>query len=663
MLNLSKSVANYLVKVALFFLIFSSGLLVVKAEDLPTWLSQIASTKTTQSLAKNVPALVLLKEQRVIVNNDGKITVTEIGAIRILTRDGSKEASVAVAYLTDGSKVQKMQAWLLSPNGDLRKYEKDEIIDQAAALNDVYNETRIKFINASSSASEGEIFAYEWTVEQKAFVNQDSWVFQDNLPTVLSRYSLALPQGWSAESFTFNHPKIEPTIKGNVYVWELKELSFIELEQASPSFVTLVPRIAISYFPPEGSRIGASFSSWVEVSKWLSQLADPQAIPDDAIKSKTLAITSNAKTEYEQIGAVAKYVQNTQYISIQSNIARGGGYKPHAATEVFAKSYGDCKDKANLMRAMLKSININAYPLVIYSGDPTHVRNEWPSPHQFNHCIVAVSVKENNPAKTIVLHPTLGKLLVFDPTDDITPIGDLPSHEQNSFALLVAGDAGVLMRMPETEPESNSLFRINDLVLTADGSISGSIKEHSTGQAARQAKAEFRALAKPDYQKTIEEWVINSIAQAKITKLEPVDFSNEGKFDLTIEINAPRYGQLMQNRLLVFKPSALSKRRVTTFTQTSRKLPIMLKQEAFTEIVKVRLPEGFIVDELPDSIKLETTFGTYVSNYEFKEGYLFGKQSLILRTTNLSSQEYSTVRKFFEQVHNAEQVPVVLLKK
>ena len=41
------------------------------------------------------------------------------------------------------------------------------------------------------------------------------------------------------------------------------------------------------------------------------------------------------------------------------------------ATEVFAKSYGDCKDKANLMRAMLKIVGITAFPVSIYSGDPT----------------------------------------------------------------------------------------------------------------------------------------------------------------------------------------------------------------------------------------------------------------------------------------------------
>jgi transglutaminase-like putative cysteine protease len=45
-----------------------------------------------------------------------------------------------------------------------------------------------------------------------------------------------------------------------------------------------------------------------------------------------------------------------------------------------SRGYGDCKDKANLMRAMLRVLKIESYPIAIYSGDPTFVREEWASP-------------------------------------------------------------------------------------------------------------------------------------------------------------------------------------------------------------------------------------------------------------------------------------------
>ena len=72
-----------------------------------------------------------------------------------------------------------------------------------------------------------------------------------------------------------------------------------------------------------------------------------------------------------------------------------------------------------------------------------YVREEWASPHQFNHCIVAVKVSDDTQAATIVMNPKLGRLLIFDATDDDTPVGDLPEHEQGSWALIVAGDLGI----------------------------------------------------------------------------------------------------------------------------------------------------------------------------------------------------------------------------
>ena len=109
-------------------------------------------------------------------------------------------------------------------------------------------------------------------------------------------------------------------------------------------------------------------------------------------------------------------MQNLQYISIDIGVGRGNGYRPHAASQVLAKAYGDCKDKANLMRAMLKSINITAYPVAIYLGDADHVREEWASPYQFNHCIIAIKVGDEVIAPTIITDAKLGRLLIFDAT-------------------------------------------------------------------------------------------------------------------------------------------------------------------------------------------------------------------------------------------------------
>ena len=145
---------------------------------------------------------------------------------------------------------------------------------------------------------------------------------------------------------------------------------------------------------------------------------------------------------------------------------------------------------------MLKVVGIVAIPVSIYSGDPNYVRLIWPSPQQFNHCIIAVKVSDQTQASTIIQHPTHGRLLIFDPTDEQTLIGDLPFHLQGSLALIDAKGETDLVRMPVTPPEMNQLERIATLELQADGAIAGQIKELANGQTA----AYFRTRVSPAFE-------------------------------------------------------------------------------------------------------------------------------------------------------------------
>jgi hypothetical protein len=439
-------------------------------------------------------------------------------------------------------------------------------------------------------------------------------------------------------------------------------MPFIETEPSSPSVSNLAPRVAINYGPPTGAQAAGArvFANWSDVSRWYSEVADPQVTLNDSLAGKARELTANAKTELERIQIIGRYVQNLQYISIQIGLGR---YRPHSATEVFAKSYGDCKDKANLMRAMLKAVKIEAYPVLIFSGDPTYVREDWASPQQFNHCIVAIRVSDETKAATVIQHPTLGRLLIFDATDDDTPVGDLPNHEQGSFALVVAGEAGTLLRMPTTSPESNKLERQADVSLAPDGSISAIVKERSIGQSAVHERGLFRHLSRSDYTKAIEAWITRGAAGAQVSKVDPLDNSADGRFDLDVEFTARSYAQLMQNRLLVFKPAIVSRLDWLSLTGASRTHPVVLNSRAYTETVRFKLPEGFNVDELPDPVKLETAFGNYASTYEVKDGQLVFTRTLVQRATIIPADQYSAVRNFFERIRAAEASPVVLAKK
>jgi hypothetical protein len=390
---------------------------------------------------------------------------------------------------------------------------------------------------------------------------------------------------------------------------------------------------------------------------------DPQAAPTDAIAAKARELTASASTEMDRVRAIGRFVQSVKYIAIQTNLAKGGGYRPHAAADVFAKSYGDCKDKANLMVTMLKTLGVPAYPVVIYSGDPTYVRREWTTPTQFNHCIVAVKVSNASGATSTIEHAPLGTLLVFDPTDTDTPVGDLPDYLQGSFALLVAGDDGGLVRMPETPPEANRLERETQVALTAEGAVSGHVAERSTGQAAVRARRIFTGADRAAYERRINRWITAGVSAAKVIKIDPKDDMSGNTFALDVEFAAADYAQIMQGRLFVFKPALLDRLQSLSLTEPSRQQPVVLDGEAFTETARIALPDDFEVDETPDPVKLETPFATYATSYAVKEGKLVFTRSLVLKSATLPVSDYAAIRSFFEKVRAAELAPVVLVRK
>ena len=645
----------------LFFAVPASA--TVAGDETPSWVAQAAAIKVP-TYDKDVPAVVLVNERATTVDSEGRTRETYTYAVRVLIREGREFAIGRAGYIPDSGQVKDFKAWLVRPGSETKRYGKDDILDVAADMNDVYNEYRLKSVVATDDADVGSVFAYSYTREEKTVFSQDDWRFQTSLPVISSRYTLTLPNGWRADAVTFNHPNIEPRVSGTTYTWELSNLPPVPLEPMSPSLTHLVPRLAVSYFPPANTQQLQikTFSTWTEVAAWMSELEDPQVQVDDALARKAYELTALAKTEYDKIRAIATYVQNIQYISIQTGLGRGGGYRPHSSTEVFAKSYGDCKDKANLMRAMLKVIGIDAIPVSIYSGDPNYVRADWPSPQQFNHCIIAVKVSEQTIASTVIEHPKLGRLLIFDPTDGETPLGDLPSYLQGSLALVDSKMSTELVRMPTTPPEMNQLVRTTTLQLGPDGGIAGLIQENANGQTAARMRTQFRQLSKPDFNGMIEHWVTAGATSARLDKIEPSDNHGDGKFTLNVEFSAKSYGQLMQDRLLVFKPAVVSRRESLSLTAPLRKHPVVLRANAYSETVKVQLPAGFAVDEVPDPVKLETSFGSYTTSYEVVGGELVFKRQLSQKATTIPAAQYESVRKFYESIRAAENAPVVLAR-
>ena len=149
-------------------------------------------------------------------------------------------------------------------------------------------------------------------------------------------------------------------------------------------------------------------------------------------------LTAGAPTQLDKIKALATFVQrDIRYVAIEIGI---GGYQPHTAQEIFADRYGDCKDKATLLSTMLREIGVESYYVLINTARGVAMP-EVPSALSFNHAILAVRLPADisNPTLySVSEHVGLGRLLFFDPTHPLTPLGYLPPTLQAKYGLLVS---------------------------------------------------------------------------------------------------------------------------------------------------------------------------------------------------------------------------------
>jgi hypothetical protein len=625
----------------------------------PDWLKRLAAIKV-EAQAK-AGAVVLLTEEINTVQPDGNVKTVSRYAVRIQTRDGREAAATSAVYLTDSGRVRDMHAWMIPPTGSAKDYGKSDVVDVALIGDDIYNEVRRKYIVAAKDAESGSVFGAEMTSERPLLFGQFEWLLHSHYPVKHARRVLTLPAGWRVSSVTFNHSPIDPSSNGNTYTWEASDLPGIEPEVLSPSYDGLAARIAVSCEAPAGGP-WPQMRDWTDVSRWLYSVSERQVTTGDALTSKARDLVAGSDTDIARIRAIGKFVQAVRYISVQTGEGRGGGYVPKAATEVFAHNYGDCKAKATLMRAMLAAVGIESYSVLISSGDRTYVREQFPSPQQFNHAILAVVLKERYAAPAVVDHPAFGTLLFFDPTDEDSSVGHLPTAEQGSLALVVAKDNGALVRMPQTGPEGNAIERQVDASVAADGTFSATLQDKCLGEWAVYRRAARRHLSDTEYREGRERWLAGQLRTVKVSKVDCRDDQDAATFQETIELASPGYAQLVQGKLLIIRPPNFDEAQIPKITAASRLYPVLIEARQVTAHVRIALPPGYKPDELPGATDLTSPFGRFKASWKQDGASLVGEWTLRLENCTVLVDDYPALKQFVDKLRAAQENALVFTR-
>lgn len=645
---------------SIVLVLLAAGLWAPRAlAGVPDWLRQAAS-ESLPKYSDQTKAVVLLDEQATTVRGNGEVTTVYRRAYRILRPEGRGLGTVPVFFDSE-TRVTSLKAWAIPAHG--KEYEvNDKDAFEGAAYPDfvLYADDRAKVLRIPG-VEVGSVIGYEFEQRRRPYILQDSFTFQNEIPVHRARFTLTLPAGWEYQENWTNHAAVIPSGGGASWTWELTDLPAVEYEHSMPAWRALAGRMVVNYLPSDPTLRGKSLTSWREIGLWYQKLTANRRDPSPQIQHKVAALVAGAPTAVEKMRRLAAFLQReVRYVAISLGI---GGYQPHAAYEVFENRYGDCKDKATLLSAMLQQAGIQSYYVIVQTSRGV-VNPDSPSPFTFNHVILAIQLPPEVPDgafASVVRHPRLGRLLFFDPTDELTPLGSLPYFEQGNRVLLVTDEGGELVQLPLLAPDFNRLQRTAKLSLNPDGTLSGEVRETASGSEARNLRALFRQAPVADRRKYMESFLANFLSgfvmlQAEFENLDNSDLDLGLRYSFSAQNYAQRAGEL-----LLVRPRVLGQKSSGVLEMKDRKHPVEFDAASLeSDTYEIALPEGYEVDELPPPTVLDAGFAEYHSKVEMAGTVLRYQRELRIKDVFIPTERLPELKKFYRQVAADENRSAVL---
>ena len=632
------------------------------AGELPDWVAQ-AVARPTPAWAAREPAVVLLDEQSITVPRGGAVRTITRGALRVLTAAGREQAACSASFLRGSSEVVDLHAWVVAPGGRVVRLGRGDAVDRSLAGEyTLYSEARVLQL-AAGEPEVGTVFAWEYVRQEEPLVAQWKWYFQQDRPSLLSRVSLTLPEGLEPAATRFAADSLGVSRSDRTWTWEMRDLRPAPREQLAPRAWSARPAVMLGVQGGGPSSVaGTSFANWSDVARWLDGLAPPPTHVESTVAARAVALTAGLADTLARLRALARDVQALNYVAVDLDQARGGGYRPHPAAEVLRLGYGDCKDKANLLRSLIDAVGLRSWLLAVHSVGRDFVDERWPSPCQFDHIVVAMQVPRGTTLPGAFELPTLGALLVFDPTDPLTVFGDLPQSEQGALGLLVTPGSEGLVRLPTVAPANDRYERELQATLDPGGNLSVRMRESSVGQQAVGERSLRHRLSDADYRRTLEAWLAGGSGSVELRRYRTEEDTLAGRFRLEAEYDAPGFARSAQRRL-IFRAALVSPRAAFSLPDSARTQPIALGGSCFAETVTVKLPEGFAVDELPAALHERHDFADLDADWAVADGTLRFTRLWTVRPLTLPAARYAEVRRVFAASLAVSQSPVVLVQR
>jgi Domain of Unknown Function with PDB structure (DUF3857)/Transglutaminase-like superfamily len=635
-----------------------------KPEPAPQWAVDAAKTPTPAS-AKDAPAVILFDEYLITIDEQNHAVEREREAIRILKPQGRGYTHCSIGYDVD-EKLNYFRSWTIAPDGRQFQAMESDFVDHGAYAAAILQFTeRIRTVNPPAS-DPGSVVVCETEEHLRPYMYEEEWAIQSSIPFVFEALELALPPGGHYAESWGKFPPVKPIEAGpNHLRWEIKDMPALDLENIhdTPAWGALAARMSIKW---GDAAVKGSDNQWRAIGLWQEQLEEHRPDPTPEITAKAQELIAGAPDFYAKLSRITGYIQkNIRYFIVERGI---GGWQAHYAADIYRNRYGDCKDKTTLLISMLQAVGIRAHYLHVDSRrgiiDPANPSLAG------NHMITAIEVPNGigDPRLLALVKAVDGKtLLIFDPTDEETPVGLIRAALQGAYGNISNGTDSQVLPLPVLPPESSGLIRKGSFALTADGAIAGDVSEVLTGDNATNERSFIKANDSKQLRERLENGIGSDLPGLTFKGFEFRGTEDLDKpLDLDLHLSATGYAH-PAGPLLLLRPRVLG--------SDARPVPDVMEGKPRAYFIElghpgrwhdtfdIAIPSGYVVDETPGPINIDLDFASYRSTVSTKGNVLHYDREYTVRQVEIPPAKAQSFRLLENAILTDEKGTAVLKRQ
>ena len=590
-------------------------------------------------------ALVFSKEV-VEITEDNKSVYSVHALIKILNERGrDRWAELHLGYDSTYEHVDLEYARTITPDRVAISAGKESIRDVSRYTNfPLYSNSRVLIVSLPQ-VTVGSYIEYKAKIYKSKLMNGKdySMIYRllESYPVVESELIIKFPKDRSATLADLNKKYLEDTDllkveekveeECKIYKYKFKNLKRLLPESKMPSLSKITPALVFS-----------TFRSWNEFYGWWDKLYKDKLVVTTKMKEFLLDLIKDAKSDYDKARLIYEFCsQKIRYVAIEYGDA---GFEPHFAEEVFFNRYGDCKDQAILLVALLREAGLKAYPVLIPTEDAYNLRTEIVASY-FNHAIAAVKLDEN--------------LIFMDPTSSTASFNVIPMGDQARNVMVFYEDNFEIVTTPQQE--------INELYIQMQIEIDDDAKANIRRRL--EYKGFYASGYRYYYKETPPSLIKDSLlrkarSMASLAELKAMQIDNiEDHTKLPVleySFSAPDF---LSNAgdLRIVPVLSESVPGASFIDRDKRKYPLdMSGLFKLKSDISLILPDNLSVVYLPDDLVINTAWGEFT--IKFKQVLNVITFSEVFKTKNrfIEPDDYSDFKNKIEEILQKSKKQIIL---